>query len=59
MVRLEENPNLRFDVHFTLNRFSLYVMHRAIDLLVKEGMFHVVFPPDLSFPPLPVQGDIE
>jgi hypothetical protein len=59
MERLEENPNLRFDVHFSLNRFSLYVMHRTIDLLVKEDMFHVVFPPDLSFPTLRIKGDIE
>jgi hypothetical protein len=59
MERLQENPNLRFDVHFTLNRFPLYVMHRAINLLVEEGMFHVVFPSDVRFPPLPIQGGIE
>lgn len=59
MERLEENPNLQFDVHFTLNRFPLYVMHRAINLLVEEGMFHVVFPQDVTFPLLPIQGGIE
>jgi hypothetical protein len=59
MERLEVIPDLRFDVHFSLNRFPLYVMHRAIDLLVKEGMFHVVFPPDGSFPPLPIRGAIQ
>jgi hypothetical protein len=59
MERLEDNPDLHFDVHFTLNRFPLYVMHKAIDLLVKEEMFHAVFPPDLSFPPLPIKGHIE
>jgi hypothetical protein len=59
MERLKENPNLRFDVHFSLNRFSLFVMHRAIDLLVEEDKFDVVFPPDLTFPPLRIQGDIE
>jgi hypothetical protein len=59
MVRLKENADLPFDVHFTLNHFPLYVMHRAIDLLVKEDMFRLVFPPDLSFTPLPIQGNIE
>ncbi|PNF41191.1 hypothetical protein B7P43_G01458 [Cryptotermes secundus] len=59
MERLEKKPDLRFDVHFSFNRFSLFVMHRAIDMLVKEDKFHVVFPPDLSFPPLRIQGNIE
>jgi hypothetical protein len=59
MERLEDDPGLRFDVRFTLNRFPFYVMHQAIDVLVKEDMFHVVFPPDLSFPPLPIKGHIE
>jgi hypothetical protein len=59
MMRLKKNPNLHFDVRFTLNRYPCYVMHETIDLLVKEDMFHVVFPPDCSFPPLPIKRDIE
>jgi hypothetical protein len=59
MERLENNPGLLFDVHFTLNRFPFYVMHQAIDLLVEEDMFHAVFPSDLGFPPLHIKGPIE
>lgn len=59
MDRLESDPSLHFDVHFALNRFPLYVMHRSIDLLVKRNMFDVVFPPGSSLPSLHVQGDID
>jgi hypothetical protein len=60
MMRVEKNPNLRFDVHFTTNCYPFYIMHEAIDLLVEKDMFHVVFPPDLSFPPLRIKKeDIE
>jgi hypothetical protein len=59
MVRLKEDPNLRFDVRFTFNRYPCYVMHETIDLLVKEDMCNMVFPRDRSLPSLPIKGDIE
>jgi hypothetical protein len=59
MERLESNPDLHFDVRFTLSRFPFYVMHRSVDLLVEQEMFHVVFPPGSSLPSLRVQGDIQ
>ncbi|XP_021920403.1 putative helicase mov-10-B.2 isoform X4 [Zootermopsis nevadensis] len=59
MESLESNPDLRFSVRFTLNRFPFYVMHQAIDQLVDKGMFHAVFPTDLNFPVLRIKGHIE
>ncbi|XP_069689318.1 putative helicase mov-10-B.1 isoform X2 [Periplaneta americana] len=58
MERIEEDPSLLFDIHFSLNRFSFFVMHRAVDILVQEDLFDIVFPPDPEFPPLPV-GNIK
>jgi hypothetical protein len=58
MDRLESNPDLHFDVHFTLNRFTFYVMHRAVELLVNQNMFDMVFPPGSNLPALHIQGDI-
>jgi len=59
MERLESNPDLHFDVRFTMSRFPFYVMHRSVDLLVKQGIFDMVFPPGSSFPSLHIQGDIQ
>ena len=59
MERLESNPGLHFDVRFTLSRFPVYVMHRSVDLLVKQNMFDMVFPPGSNLPPLRIQGDIK
>jgi len=59
MERLKSDPRVRFDVRFTKGRFPLYVRHRAVDLLVNQGMFDVVFPPGSSFPSLHIQGDIQ
>jgi len=59
MERLESNPELYFDVRFTMSRFPFYVMHRSIDLLVKQDVLDMVFPPGSSMPPLHIQGDIK
>lgn len=59
MKRLESNPGLRFDVRFTLSRFPVWVMHRSIDLLVKQNTFDMVFPPGSDLPPFRIQGDIK
>ena len=59
MDRLESNPGLRFDVHFTKSRFPYYVMHRSVDLLVEQKMFDMVFPSGSSLPTLRIQGDIK
>jgi len=59
MEKLERNPDLFFDVRFTMSRFPFHVMHRSIDLLVEQGTFDMVFPPGSSLPPLHIQGDIE
>ena len=59
MDRLERNPGLHFDVRFTLSRFPFYVMHRSVDMLVKENMFDMVFPPGSNLPSLRVKGEIK
>ncbi|KAF3856633.1 hypothetical protein F7725_017356 [Dissostichus mawsoni] len=37
-------PNMKFDVEFTVNRFSLRLQHRAVDLAVKHRLEEVLFP---------------
>uniref|UniRef100_A0A8C2ZZL1 RNA helicase n=1 Tax=Cyclopterus lumpus TaxID=8103 RepID=A0A8C2ZZL1_CYCLU len=36
--------NMKFDVEFTLNRYSLKLEHRAVDLAVKHQLEEVLFP---------------
>jgi len=59
MDRLESNPGLHFDVRFTMSRLPFCMMHRAVDLLVKQKVFDMVFPPGSSLPSLHVQEDIQ
>jgi hypothetical protein len=58
ITRLEEDKSMCFDVEFTLNRFPVCAMHRAIDLLLERNMFDVVFPPKGNHPALSTEGGI-
>uniref|UniRef100_A0A8D0AQA7 RNA helicase n=1 Tax=Sander lucioperca TaxID=283035 RepID=A0A8D0AQA7_SANLU len=40
--------NMKFDVEFTINRYSLKLQHRAVDLAVTHKLEEVLFPSALS-----------
>ncbi|XP_068084476.1 putative helicase mov-10-B.1 isoform X2 [Anabrus simplex] len=44
LYRFSMETGLMFDVRFTFSRFSIVVMHKAIDLLIENNMLDVVFP---------------
>lgn len=47
-------PNMKFDVEFTVNRFSLRLQHRAVDLAVKQRLEEVLFPSGAAVATLPM-----
>ncbi|PSN29852.1 hypothetical protein C0J52_25288 [Blattella germanica] len=59
MYRLLTEGKLHFDIRFTVNRFSMFVTHRALDILLNLGFSEIVFPEDSLYPPLQVNGPVE
>ncbi|KAI9548916.1 hypothetical protein NQZ68_003450 [Dissostichus eleginoides] len=47
-------PNMKFDVEFSVNRFSLRLQHRAVDLAVKHRLEEVLFPSGAALATLPM-----
>ena len=45
---------MKFDVEFTVNRFSLRLQHRAVDLAVKQRLEEVLFPSGAAVATLPM-----
>lgn len=39
---------MKFDVEFTLNRLTLKLQHRAVELAVKHELGEVLFPSDTA-----------
>jgi hypothetical protein len=58
-MRLENNPNLCFDMQFVLNQCPFHLMHYAVDMLLNENKLNMLFPEECSFLPLRTQGDTE
>nr|XP_033482694.1 putative helicase mov-10-B.1 [Epinephelus lanceolatus] len=46
--------NMKFDVEFTINRYSLKLQHRAVDLAVKHQLEEVLFPSGAAAANLPM-----
>ncbi|XP_029287551.1 putative helicase mov-10-B.2 isoform X2 [Cottoperca gobio] len=48
------NSNMKFNVEFTISRYSLKLQHRAVDLAVKHKLEEVLFPSGAAEPILPM-----
>jgi hypothetical protein len=49
LIRLENNPNLCFDVQFGLNQYPLYFMNYAVDMLINENKLNMLFLRNAAF----------
>ncbi|KAJ9574743.1 hypothetical protein L9F63_008113, partial [Diploptera punctata] len=59
MERLMENPKMHFDVRFTVNRFTFFVMHRALDIFVRMDNLELIYPSGTQYPALPLKSSIK
>ncbi|XP_063226708.1 putative helicase mov-10-B.2 [Bacillus rossius redtenbacheri] len=43
-TRIKNNEDMKFDIRFEFNRFPIFLMHRATELIEKENFMAVLFP---------------